>query len=141
MARQVQIIVVDASVVVKWFSQEEKTEKALGLMRSHVEGTVDLWMTSLLYCELTNALRYKPDYDGKRLGEAVQYLFNLHLNTAPMDADLLAHAGEIAYDGNVTVYDAIPVALAERMKAVCITADKETQYSRLKPKNYPIELL
>jgi len=31
-------IVVDSSVVVKWFSEEEKTTEALALRDSHVEG-------------------------------------------------------------------------------------------------------
>jgi len=52
-----------------------------------------------------------------------------------------ARTGEIAYDGKVTFYDALPVAIAEHKKTVCITADEETQYRKLQPKNYPIELL
>jgi len=141
MARRIQLIVVDSSIVVKWFNQEDKTDEALSLRRSHIEGAVDLWVTPLLYCEVANALRYKPDYDEEKLAEAVQYLFNLHLNIAPIDSNLLTRAGEIAYDGDVTIYDAIPVALAEREKTICITVDENTQYHKLKPKNYPIELL
>ncbi len=140
MAR-IQVIVVDSSVAVKWFSQEDKTAEALSLRNSHVEGTVNLGITPLLYCEVANALRYKPDYDEKKLAKALRYLFNLHLNVAPIDFSLLSRAGEIAYDGDVTVYDALPVALAKSQKTVCITADEEAHYRKLKPKNYPIELL
>jgi len=135
------VITVDSSVVVKWFSQEDRTAEALSLRDFHVEGTVDLWITPLLYCEVANALRYKPDYDEKKLAEALIYLLNLHLNVAPIGFSLLSRAGEIAYDGDVTVYDALPVALAESQDAFCITADEETQYRKLKPKNYPVELL
>jgi hypothetical protein len=49
--------------------------------------------------------------------------------------------GEIAYEGKVTFYDALPVAIAENRKTICITADEETQYKKLKPKDFPIELL
>jgi len=38
-------------------------------------------------------------------------------------------------------YDALPVALAENKKTICITADEETQYKKLKLKDSPIELL
>jgi len=135
------VIAVDSSVAVKWFSQEDKTAEALRLRDSHVEGTMDLWITPLLYYEVVNALRYKPEYDEKKLAESLGYLLNLHLNVATIGLNLLSRAGEIAYDGDVTVYDALPVALAESQETVCITADEETQYRKLKPKNYPIELL
>ena len=55
--------------------------------------------------------------------------------------DLMVRAGEIAYEGKVTLYDALPAAIAEQKKVVCITADEETQYRRLCAKGYPVELL
>jgi len=60
---------------------------------------------------------------------------------APSDEDLLSRTGEIACDGDVSLYDAIPIALAKRQKTVCITADEQTQWGKLRPKGYPIELL
>jgi hypothetical protein len=50
----------------------------------------------------------------------------------------MARAGEIVYDGKVTFNDALPVAIVEDKKTFCITADEETQYKKLQPKNYPI---
>lgn len=134
-------IVIDSSVVVKWFSQEEKTSEALALRNAHVEGQLTLLATPLLKCEVANALRYKPDYDTGRLTEAINQLFKLHLTENPIDQQLLSRSGEIAYGCGVTIYDAIPVALALSKKTKCITADRETQYSKIKPKSYPIELL
>jgi len=63
------------------------------------------------------------------------------MSEAPIDAQLMSRSSEIAFKGDVTIYDAIPVALADIRKTRCVTADKETQYARLKPKGYPIELL
>ena len=71
----------------------------------------------------------------------MNHLLRLHLVENAIDLQLLVRSGEIAYKSNVTIYDAIPVALAILKKTKCITADKETQYSKIKPKNYPIELL
>lgn len=134
-------IVVDSSVAVKWFSEEEKAAEAVGLMYAHVEGHLTLLTTPLLICEVANALRYKPDYDLRRFIDAINHLHKLHLRETPIDGQLLSRSGEIAYRSDVTIYDAIPVALATLNKTKCITADKETQYAKLKPKNYPIELL
>jgi predicted nucleic acid-binding protein len=100
-----------------------------------------VWVSDLLFHEVTNALRYKDDFDEKRLAVAVEDLFGLHLNTKPVDRDLLKTASAIAYRSEVTIYDAIPVALAKLRGTVCITADENTQFKRAKAKGYPVQLL
>ena len=140
MARRPELVL-DTSVAVKWFSEEEGTTNALQLRDSHVTGQVTLITTPLLACELANALRYKPGYDKDGLVEAMNYFYKLHLHEAPIDAPLLSKSSEIAFKGQVTVYDAIPVSLAVLKKTKCITADHDTQYAKLKPRGYPIELL
>ena len=134
-------IVLDSSVVVKWFSTETKSVEALQLLDSYVQGSVDLVASEILFCEVGNALRYKPDYDAQKWKTALTQLFNLHMKIISLTEDLAMRAGEIAYEGKVTFYDALPVAIAEHKKTVCITADEETQYKKLQPKKYPIELL
>jgi predicted nucleic acid-binding protein len=134
-------IVLDSSVVVKWFSTETKSNEALKLLDSYIQGTIELTISEILICEVGNALRYKPDYDTQKWKSALAQLFNLHMNMVQLNQDLADGTGEIAYEGKVTFYDALPVAIAEHKKAICITADEETQYKKLKPKDYPIELL
>jgi predicted nucleic acid-binding protein len=128
-------------VAVRWFSEEEATPHALELRDSHTKGHVTLIMTPLLACELANALRYKPDYNKDRLAEAMNHFYKLHLYETPIDSQLLSLSLEIAFRENIAVCDAIPVALAVLKKTKCITADRDTQYAKLKPKGYPIELL
>ncbi len=125
----------------KWFSNEDATTQALALRNEHINGTRDLWVSDLLYHEVANALRYKPDFDERKLGIAVENLFGYHLNTRPIDEDLLNAASAIAYRSEVTIYDAIPVALAKLRGTVCVTADENTQFKRTKAKGYPVQLL
>ena len=134
-------IILDSSVVVKWFSTETKSVEALKILDSYLQGTVELTISEILICEVGNALRYKPDYDTQKWKTALAQLFNLHMNLTHLTEDLIVRTGEIAYEGKVTFYDALPVAIAEHKKAICITADEETQYKRLQPKQYPVELL
>jgi predicted nucleic acid-binding protein len=134
-------VVLDSSVVVKWFSKEAKSDEALKFLDSYTQGTTTLTVSEILICEVGNALRYKPDYDAQKWKTALTQLFNLHLNVVHLNQDLTNRTGEIAYDGKITFYDALPVAVAENKKTVCITADEETQYGKLHPKGYPIELL
>ena len=140
MARRREIVL-DSSVVVKWFSTETKSVDALKLLDSYTQGIVELTISELLFCEVGNALRYKPDYDTQKWKTALTQLFNLHMNVIHLNPDLTNRTGEIAYEGKVTFYDALPVAIAENKKTTCITADEETQYKKLQPKKYPIELL
>jgi predicted nucleic acid-binding protein len=134
-------IVLDSSVVVKWFSTETKSPEALKFLDSYIEGSIELAIPEILFCEVGNALRYKPDFDNENWKIALVQLFNLRMKVTHLTEDLIIRAGEIAYDGKVTFYDALPVAIAEHKKTVCVTADEETQYKKLHIKGYPIELL
>jgi predicted nucleic acid-binding protein len=134
-------IVLDSSVVVKWFSTETKSVEALKFLDSYMQGSVELIVSEILICEVSNALRYKPDYDTQKWKTALTQLFNLHMNVAHLNETLTIRTGEIACDGKISFYDALPVAIAENKKTVCITADEETQYKKLQPKGYPIDLL
>jgi predicted nucleic acid-binding protein len=110
-------------------------------MDQHVEGTRRLWVSDLLYHEVANALRYKPDFNEKKLSGAVEELYGLQLNTRSVDPEVINKASAIAYKGDLTIYDAVPVALAQIRGTVCITADEQTQYKKLKPHGYPVTLL
>jgi predicted nucleic acid-binding protein len=133
-------VIIDTSVAVKWFSTEEDTDKALKLRDRHVNNEIELAATPLLICEVVNALRYKPDFDSKKLIKAIGSLCKLHLHIEPITEDLLTKGAEIAFEGDVTIYDAIPVALADISRTTCITADEKTQYKNLKHK-YPVKML
>jgi predicted nucleic acid-binding protein len=134
-------IVLDSSVVVKWFSTEIKSVEALKFLDSYIGGSVELPVTEILFSEVGNALRYKPDYDAQKWKTALAQLFNLRMKVTHLTEGLIIRTGEIAYDGKVTFYDALPVAIAEHKKTVCVTADEDTQYKKLQVKGYPIELL
>jgi predicted nucleic acid-binding protein len=136
-----QEVVVDSSVAVKWFSIEEDTDKAVVLRDQHLKGTRQVWASDLLYHEVANALRFKRTYDESKLSEAVNALFSFHLNNWRLDQSLLRSAATVAYRGGVTIYDAVPVALASMRGITCVTADEETQYKKLKPHGYPVTLL
>jgi predicted nucleic acid-binding protein len=109
-------IVLDSSVVVKWFSTETKSAQAIELLDSYLQGTVELTISEILICEIGNALRYRPDYDIQKWKTALGQLNNLHMNLTHLTEDLISRTGEIAYQGKVTFYDALPVAIAENRK-------------------------
>lgn len=118
--------VVDASILVKWFVHEEDSEKALKLRDDHVEGKYILVVPELAFVEVMNALRYKGK-DVKSLIQANTALWDVQLHVEKLNSFLLEKSMTAALKYNLTVYDAVYVALASVFGVQLITADKELQ--------------
>ncbi|ERH03165.1 MAG: putative nucleic acid-binding protein, contains PIN domain protein [Halonotius sp. J07HN6] len=115
-------IVVDTSVVVKWYLPEQHHEAARALRDSYLEGEVDLVAPELLPFEAINALRYSGHFDGEQLAAAARSLSEYGIDLVSFnDAGPVA---DIATDLDITVYDAAYVALAERRDTTAYTADE-----------------
>jgi predicted nucleic acid-binding protein len=123
--------VVDASVLVKWFMEEEDRDRALSLRELHTSGRSSLFVSELTFLEILNALRYAPRANEEDGAEALHVLENLHLQVTPTNFDLLRKANAIAWAYKITIYDALYVALAEQLGYPLITSD-EAMVSKLK---------
>jgi len=115
--------VVDASVLTKWFMEEEDRDLALGLRELHTSGRSALFVSELTFLEILNAIRYGPKAKEEDGAEALHVLENLHLQVKPTNFELLRKANAIAWAYKVTIYDATYVALAEQVGYPLITAD------------------
>ncbi|MCP8316550.1 MAG: type II toxin-antitoxin system VapC family toxin [archaeon] len=65
MERIEEIVVVDASVVAKWFVEEEYSINALQLRDDYVNRSIDIAAPELLLFEVINSLRYNPEFGEK----------------------------------------------------------------------------
>ena len=118
-------LVLDSSVIVKWFRQGEiLAEQALVLRNAYLGGRVSLLAPVLCVFEIANVLRYKEDLTAEQIQEAVQSLFEIGLDFIAPSVGLMRRVVEIALDCKITVYDATFVALAENLEVEFITADK-----------------
>ena len=119
-------VVLDTSVVIKWFRQGEVlASKALALRDAYLEGQIVVLVPSLLAYELANVLRYKNDLTTVQIEDAVQSLFDMGLEWIPPSATVMRRAVVIARECDTTVYDAAFVALAETLNATFLTADEK----------------
>ncbi|MGB9895581.1 MAG: type II toxin-antitoxin system VapC family toxin [Thermoproteota archaeon] len=52
-------VVVDASVIVKWFVEEENSDNAIKIRDKYIEGEIKLVAPEIITFEVLNALYYK----------------------------------------------------------------------------------
>ena len=120
-----RIVVVDASVCVKWFmtENEEGVDEAVGLMDGHLNATLTLASVTHLRAEILNAL-WRRTRELDRLQQTIDVLEGLDLIWVELDDAITRSAAEIAVQHNLTVYDALYVAAALALDAELATSDR-----------------
>lgn len=116
--------VVDASIAVKWVVPEEHSDTADRLLATGVglhapahwlaEAGTALWAKSAIEGVLTR----------RQVEDRVEWLSGLAVEETPVRG-LLAAATAVSFDLHLTVYDALYLALAERIAAPLVTADRK----------------
>ena len=118
------LVVADASVVVKWFVEEEHTDAALRLRDDYVDRTVDIASPDLLPYEVLNALRYNPGLGERQLKEIVEALDKYSLWLAPLEGDLAYACVENSMRHGISVYDSAYISLGQIREIPVYTADR-----------------
>jgi len=117
-------LVFDASAVAKWLLREEESEEAKELRDLYLKGKLEILVPQQIFLELANALRYTCGLSPKDVIDATEALMALRLNVVE-DEDLLKEAIKTAFEGDITVYDALYIALARKLDSKLITYDEE----------------
>ena len=115
--------VVDASVVVKWFSKfEEDADNSEKLLNSHIEGTSMLVSSSLVIYEVCNALRFNPNFGKEDVLKAATSLLKLELELVDF-REVFESAVELAFSQGITIYDAAYIAVSQAHHIPLLSAD------------------
>lgn len=113
--------VVDASVAAKWLAPEPDTPQAVALL------TDDLIAPDLLYAEVSNILwkkQLRGEMDGATAQMGARWLLQVPLQVHD-SASLLADALAMALQLQHPAYDCFYLALAQRLDAPLVTADRK----------------
>ncbi len=110
--------------MVKWFLNEEDSDKARTIRYELEKGDVSIIVPELLFLEVPNSLRYNRVKE-KNILAANKILFGAGLGVAKLNEQLLFKAIENSIKHNITIYDALYVTLAQIHGALLITADKK----------------
>lgn len=119
------LIVLDASVVVKWFHEEEDTAQAERLQEQIARGEIRAIVPPLLFYEVANVLTLKAGSEIEEAIAAHHVLENLPFQVQEVIHTVLEEAIRIAHQNHLSVYDAIYVALAIWSGATLVTADEK----------------
>jgi len=120
-----ETLVLDASVIVKWFSEEEYTDKALEIRKEFFTGEIDIIVPELVLYEVSNAIRYDKDFSRKDKGERIDDLSLIDFKVVRFSNKIASMALKMALDTDTTIYDSTYLAVAKLNKCPLITADKK----------------
>ncbi|MBO3832770.1 MAG: type II toxin-antitoxin system VapC family toxin [Candidatus Brockarchaeota archaeon] len=119
------LAVVDASIVVKWFVEEEGSEKALEVRDRYVEGEMKLIAPEILVFEVLNALYYKKLFSEADMEEVSEALDSYSFNLYSLKGRYMKKTIEVAFENAITIYDASYVSLAIMKSTYLYTADRK----------------
>ena len=120
-------LVVDSSVVIKWFVTEPHSEQARQVLHSYRKRRVSLIVPDLIFAELGNIVWKKQRYQGLKLTQAeriIRAVSRLDLTIVPTNV-LIEQAFAFAANHGCTVYDALYLALSRREQCPFVTADQK----------------
>lgn len=129
-------VCVDASLVLKWLTYENDSDKAIAWLNAHAEE--EMIAPACLPAEITSALRQKvrrAELSREEGLEALQLLDNLRIRTL-WDRELAERAFILAVElDQPTAYDTAYLALAEKERCELWTAD--ARFARTASPLYP----
>ncbi len=120
-------LILDSSVIAKWFFPEVDNEKALILKDKFIDRSISIAIPLLLFYEINNILKTATKSLRIDTREAIKvYKAFLNLDFIIYSSEfLMVSTLEIAIRFNISSYDASYVALAEHLQAIFLTADKK----------------
>lgn len=119
-----ETLVLDASVIVKWYFKEQNSEKAIRIRDLYRNYIVDIIVPDLLYYEVTNVVRFNNEITNRKKKRIINNLFNINLETRILDKSDFLDALNSAENSDTTIYDTIYYILAKKIDGKYITADQ-----------------
>lgn len=118
-------LVLDASVLIKWYYEEEDSEKAIAIRDMFDRSELDIIVPQILYYEVSNAIRYNKYLQLEDKNRIIDNLFSLGLETRLLSSEDMVRTNEMATKNDTTIYDTAYLAMARNFGIPLVTADEE----------------
>ena len=126
------MIVLDASIALKWiFGEEEGGEEAGLYKEGHVTGKEPVAVPSLFFYEVANVLVTKTSLSSKDAAEAFSLIRNFDLEVFSLGLDEFLEGMILSRQCGITLYDAAYVVLARKLGCSFATSDRSL-YEKVK---------
>jgi len=123
--RDMQEVVIDASVVVKWFVEEENSDQALKIRDKYINGEIKLIAPSIITFEILNALYHKRLFSEREMREISEALEAFSFELYYPKGEYVEKTLEVVFKNDITFYDASYIALAIIKDTYMYTADEK----------------
>lgn len=120
-----ETVVLDTSVVVKWFVEENGSKKAQGLLKRYVNKDLQIIVPEIICLELANALFFGAGFKKKDLSDALHAFYSLRIEMVQFGETFVKQIAEFMVKFRVPMYDSSFVFLAKNKKIPLITADRK----------------
>jgi len=123
-------IVLDASVIVKWYSEEERSDLARQILLFLKNKKIEIFLPELAKYELGNALLKGKKLPFSLARKALESFYLLPLNFLKETTCLAKESYSLGEKLGITYYDACYLAVARTLKAALVTENPRHQTKR-----------
>jgi len=119
------MIVLDASVALKWIlGEEEGGEEARLYKEGHITGKEPVAVPGLFFYEIANVLATKTRLNTKNAAEAFSLIWNFDLEVFSIGLDEFLEGIILSQQCEITLYDSAYVVLARKLGCPFVTSDR-----------------
>lgn len=118
-------IIIDTSIAVKWYTQEEATQQARNLLDDYIANRLEIVAPDIIGLELANALYFGAGFKTPLMERTLRDFYSLQLSYVFLSEMIVQEAAKYMEKFHLAIYDALFIAVAEEEKIPLITADKK----------------
>ncbi|AFU59858.1 putative PilT protein domain-containing protein [Candidatus Nitrososphaera gargensis Ga9.2] len=116
-------IVIDASVIAKWYNNEALTDKALLVLQSFINGRIHLCAPEHLLYEVGNSIWKNKALSTADCMQAMNDLMEMDIEFTRLDPAMASKAMKLARDLSISYYDALYIQLSIDRHMTLLSAD------------------
>jgi predicted nucleic acid-binding protein len=119
-------LVLDASVIAKWYNKEQYSDRALRFMNGYIEGVLTLSEPIIVLYEVSNAIYKNPQLEASDALKAIKSLMSLLKDVVETPSSMdLWETMRLARMVKTSFYDASYIYHAKKCNLKLVTADDD----------------
>ena len=118
-------LVIDASVALKWFVEEDGSLKARKLLKDLQRGLLSVYVPQPFFFEVANFVSRRCGADALLVEKSLDLFFSLDFQTEAISAEFIENTVSFARRYGLTAYDASYLALADLYEVPLLTSDRK----------------